>query len=258
MDTGYIPLKVRGKSPATYRDISLATGKARYSFRAIGRGLSMRGPSKANFATGAFFTVSVGKDKLFYRRGGLIAFAKFKEEIKITSQRQGTSSRIVLKDAGKDGSAEAVITTAPGADYVDLTVLPKPASKATPVVVEFSTFPSHYGKKDGHKILTFRSGRMIEVKKGSRDLREKVEPSETWVYAFDKNHDKGTPRGAGGCGIAWQLTDTASVSFYVTPHVVLNRFTLKPGVTETTFRLWDLGRRTNAEGLAEMRKAAGK
>lgn len=252
-DTGYLPIKRKDKPTVFVRDIVFRTGAAVYGFRQYGDAIGMSGPSPANFYNSMFFLVRMGKDTYFSK-----VFVPTKEQLdkmsKPVIKREGGAAELVWTQERAAGAVTLRLKALPDADGLRMTVAVAPKDKAATPRVDFYMYPGGYIRKTGHKVITFNSGRVLEAVQGKSALgSSKAQPDEFWLYACDKNRGAGPETKTGGCGIEWRPDGIASCIVRGGGYAVLPQFTLKPGVKEAHFVLYDLAKHPNAKGLERMK-----
>jgi len=249
-DTGYVPHKGRKKgAPAlVYRDVIFETGKASHTLRLSGAGVGMPRPTMANFYGSRFFGVNVGKEA-YFSGARFVKREDFKEVVKAEVVKGDASAELVATQTGKNAKVEVRIKAAAGGESLQMTVSAEHLGKEQAVAVSIYTYPSAFVRRGGHKVATYSSGRVLEMKHGEKLQGDrKAKPGERWVYMADVSPTTKKRKGAGGCAVQWNPAEVRAYRVKMSSYALRPIFVLKPG-SKATFTLWDLSGRSNEDGL---------
>jgi len=252
-DTGYVPHRGRKGAPAAiWRTVTMDTGKTRYKLYLNGRSIGMPGPSRANFYTARFFSVSVGKERYF--TGKAVPRDEFREVVQTRLIEDEEWAELIATQEGENARIEVGLKATAGEEHLDMTVKVTRKEKMLSWGIRFLAYPSDYTRKAGHKVVTFSSGRTAEFKYGEGlQVDAKIHAGESWVYMCDATRDIDVRGGGGGCAVRWRPDEVRGGRVKMGSYAIQPILGVKPNVTTARFRLWDLGGKSNAAGLALMK-----
>jgi len=156
----------------------------------------------------------------------------------------------------RDGRIVVTFALLPRDDklLLHLELQPAAGKKVESASVEFGCYPSdfavHRPETRRRALLTARRELAPEDKGGSTvaDLTDE----EPWILFYDRHYDVAQGRGAGPCALACDLART-NVRVACGAYRCLTTAVFRPGVTETSFLLWDLSGVSNADAFEYMR-----
>ena len=250
-DGGFRKVVVKGKPTYFDRTVTVDTGANAFRFYLRGDAVGMANPHGANFSFPAFM-VTVGRTRYFdatnFRRMDHLDPSK---EPRFAADLEKATLTTATSDA--TASVTARLTALAGRESMGLQIKVSPKNDAAPVRVEVLTFPSAMVRKNARKKIAFSSGRIFEARQAdAKRPRWTSEAGEFWVYAWDPDHDLGSKRAAGGCGLRWKPEEVKEVSVSSAGDWVRFIFTLPKGRRSLDLDLYDLYRQSNADGLARM------
>lgn len=142
----------------------------------------------------------------------------------------------------------------PGDDklLLDLALEPLPGQGMASVQAIFSCYPSDFAFYEPatrrRAVLTSRRELLNPGPEGSASAAD-LTAAEPWLLFLDRFYDVAHGRGNGPCALAYDVS-RCTVQAACGNYRCLSTATLRPGVTATSFVLWDLSGTRNADAAA--------
>jgi len=188
---------------------------------------------------GFFFLTLNGKKSLNYR-------------FRLLETRAGERGSAKFVGDLPDARATVEFSLLPSDDklLLHLRLQPRGGRVVKSATVFFGCYPAdfavHRPKTRRRAMLT--STREMRPDRGDGSARSDLTEREPWVLFYDRYYDVAEGRGSGPCALAYDVSRT-SVNAACGSYRCTATATLKPGVTETSFVLWDLSGMTNADAV---------